>query len=66
LAIGGWFRVELWFRSTLGYDETGEVDEPPVDQHRVQLLDMLAAGLDLAMLKLDKQSQFPKTATWCS
>jgi hypothetical protein len=44
------------------YDETGEVDDMPLDTHRVQLLDMMASGLDLAMLKLSKQSLVPKNS----
>jgi hypothetical protein len=44
------------------YDETGEFDELPIDKHRNQLLEMLAAGLDLAMLKLSKRSELPKNS----
>jgi curved DNA-binding protein CbpA len=44
------------------YDETGEVEDTPLDPHSVQLLDMLAASLDLAMLKLSKQSLVPKNS----
>jgi curved DNA-binding protein CbpA len=44
------------------YDETGEFGEPPVDKHRNQLLEMLATGLDLAMLRLSKRSEYPKNS----
>jgi len=44
------------------YDETGEFGELPVDQRRNQLLEMLAAGLDLAMLKQSKRSECPKNS----
>lgn len=41
------------------YDQTGDVDENPVDNRRAQLLEMLAAGLDMAMAKLYEQRKPP-------
>jgi curved DNA-binding protein CbpA len=34
------------------YDETGEVDEPPPDNRRAQLMEVLSVALDHAMAKL--------------
>jgi curved DNA-binding protein CbpA len=41
------------------YDATGEIDEKPVDNARAQLLEMLAAGLDLALFKLYDNAKPP-------
>lgn len=41
------------------YDETGEVEDKPVDNRRAQLLEMLAAGLDVAMTKLYERAKPP-------
>lgn len=41
------------------YDETGEVEDKPVDNSRAQLLEMLAAGLDVAMVKLYERAKPP-------
>jgi curved DNA-binding protein CbpA len=42
------------------YDETGEADEPPVDNRRAQLMEVLSIALDQAMLKLSQDSKAPK------
>jgi hypothetical protein len=44
------------------YDETGEVGEMPINNCRAQLMEMLFAGLDLALLKLSQRAKLPKHA----
>ena len=41
------------------YDQTGDAEENLVDNSRAKLLEMLAAGLDLAMAKLYDRSRPP-------
>lgn len=41
------------------YDQTGETENNPVDNERAKLLEMLAAGLDIAMAKLYEQAKPP-------
>lgn len=41
------------------YDQTGEIEEKPIDNARAQLLEMLAAGLDMALAKLYDQHKPP-------
>jgi curved DNA-binding protein CbpA len=44
------------------YDETGEVPGAQVDRHRIQLMEILSVGLDLAMHKLSRRARPPKHA----
>lgn len=41
------------------YDATGDIDDKPIDNTRAQLLEMLAAGLDLALSKLYDRAKPP-------
>ena len=41
------------------YDQTGEIEDTPVDNRRAQLLEMLATGLELAMAKLYERAKPP-------
>lgn len=41
------------------YDKTGEVEENPIDQGRAQVLEMLSAGLDIALAKLYDRAKPP-------
>jgi hypothetical protein len=44
------------------YDETGEVPGAQADRHRIQLMEMLSVGIDLAMHKLSRRARPPKHA----
>jgi curved DNA-binding protein CbpA len=41
------------------YDQTGDAEESPIDNRRAQLLEMLSAGLDMAMAKLYERASPP-------
>ncbi len=41
------------------YDETGEMGEAPTDNQRAQVVEMLFAGLDQALLELAKRGRLP-------